>query len=86
MLLPFVIILGVSIEDCIKGVEKYNGFKERFEIKKINNTLTIINDAYNANPASMKMSLNTFNELWGKRKDIKKILVSRRHERVGECS
>jgi len=73
--IAFCNTLGVSIEDCIKGVEKYNGFKERFEIKKINNTLTIINDAYNANPASMKMSLDTFNELWGRRKDIKKILV-----------
>jgi len=78
--------LGVLIEDCIKGVEKYNGFKERFEIKKINNALTIINDAYNANPASMKMSLETFNELWGKRKDIKKILVLGDMKELGSVS
>ncbi len=78
--------LGVSIEDCIKGVEKYNGFKERFEIKKINNHLTIINDAYNANPASMRMSLDTFNELWGKRKDIRKILVLGDMKELGSVS
>ena len=78
--------LGISINECIKGIEEYNGFKERFEIKKINNHLTIINDAYNANPASMRMSLETFNELWGKRKDIRKILVLGDMKELGSVS
>lgn len=78
--------MGISIKECIKGIEEYNGFKERFEIKKINNHLTIINDAYNANPASMKMSLDTFSEIWGKKDDIKKILVLGDMKELGSVS
>lgn len=56
--------LGVGIENCIKGVEKFENCDGRFEKLEYSENLVIINDAYNANPASMEMSLETFNQLY----------------------
>jgi len=57
-------ILGVGIENCIKGVERYESNNGRFEKLEYRNDITIINDAYNANPTSMEMSLKTFSQLY----------------------
>lgn len=56
--------LGFSIEEGIEGLKNFNGFHGRFEILKINKETIFINDAYNANPTSMKMALETFDSLW----------------------
>ena len=66
--------LGFSVKECIEGLEKFNGFYGRFEVKKLNNQTTLINDAYNANPTSMIMALETFSSIWGDSK-LRKILV-----------
>jgi UDP-N-acetylmuramoyl-tripeptide--D-alanyl-D-alanine ligase len=58
-------LLGVEIEDSIKALASFKGFNGRFEIKEING-ITIVNDAYNANPTSMSMSVNTFDEIFDK--------------------
>lgn len=58
--------LGLSIEMCIKGIQKFLPNNGRFEIVKLNDEDIIINDAYNANPASMDMSLRTFAILYPK--------------------
>lgn len=48
------------IEDKIqKGLESYKPLSGRWEIERVNN-LNIINDSYNANPDSMKESINDF--------------------------
>ena len=56
-------LLGVDVKDSVRALGKYNGFSGRFEIKDING-ISVVNDAYNANPTSMKMSLETFNEIF----------------------
>ena len=56
--------LGIGIEACISEIGKYKGSNGRFEILNYGQNLTIVNDAYNANPTSMEMSLNTFNILY----------------------
>ena len=66
--------LGLSNDQIVNGMEKYEGFSGRFEIIDINKDITIVNDAYNANPASMKMSIETFTELF-KDTDREKYLI-----------
>lgn len=66
--------LGLSEEQIINGLEKYQGFSGRFEIWDIDDNVSIVNDAYNANPASMKMSIETFTELF-KDTDKQKFLI-----------
>lgn len=78
-------LLGVGIEDCIAGLNQYDGFKGRFEVIKVSDSLTVVNDAYNANPTSMMMSLDTFNEIWGN-KEIRKILVLGDMKELGDVS
>jgi UDP-N-acetylmuramoyl-tripeptide--D-alanyl-D-alanine ligase len=67
--------LGFNIPQSVKQIKNYNGFEGRFQIVKKSKSLTVVNDAYNANPTSMKMALETFQEIWCKREDIKKILI-----------
>lgn len=78
--------LGFTIEESIEQIKKYEGFNGRFEILKRSNNFTIINDAYNANPTSMVMALETFKDIWGKRGDIKKILVLGDMKELGEVT
>jgi len=56
--------LGVSMDNCIRGVEMFENSDGRFEKLKYGDNLEIVNDAYNANPTSMEMSLKTFNQLY----------------------
>lgn len=49
--------LGLSCEDIKKGLENFELSKMRMDIKKTDKYI-IINDAYNANPNSMKASLD----------------------------
>jgi UDP-N-acetylmuramoyl-tripeptide--D-alanyl-D-alanine ligase len=56
--------LGVSMDNCIKGVEMFENSNGRFETLEYGDNLVIVNDAYNANPTSMEMSLKTFNQLY----------------------
>jgi UDP-N-acetylmuramoyl-tripeptide--D-alanyl-D-alanine ligase len=50
-------IFGMSLEEIKIGIEKFRASKMRIEVLS-KNTLKIINDAYNANPESMKMAIN----------------------------
>jgi len=56
--------LGVSIDNCVKSIKLYEGQDGRFQKLEYDN-VTIINDAYNANPTSMKMSIETFKKVFG---------------------
>lgn len=59
--------LGVSIEDSVLALKKFVPEIERFEIKPIpNSDSVLVDDAYNANPESMKMSIETFAKLYPK--------------------
>lgn len=77
--------LGVGIDNCIKGVELFENSEGRFEKLEYKNDITIINDAYNANPTSMEMSLKTFDRLYGGA-DFYKIVVLGDMRELGEIS
>ncbi|MGL5435057.1 MAG: UDP-N-acetylmuramoyl-tripeptide--D-alanyl-D-alanine ligase [Lachnospiraceae bacterium] len=47
---------GVSLEDAVRQIEAFTGFKNRQQTYE-NNGITIIDDTYNASPASMKAGL-----------------------------
>lgn len=50
--------MGCSVEDIKKGLESYTPLQSRGGEQSIGNTL-FIDDTYNANPASMRASINT---------------------------
>jgi len=56
--------LGMNLEDCISNIKNYVPEKGRFEIIELKRENVIVNDAYNANPVSMDMSLRTFEKLY----------------------
>jgi UDP-N-acetylmuramoyl-tripeptide--D-alanyl-D-alanine ligase len=77
--------LGVSIDNCITGVELFESSEARFETLEYKNNVIIVNDAYNANPTSMDMSLKTFDRLYGSA-DFYKIAVLGDMRELGEVS
>lgn len=60
----------IPLELIQRGLNNAQGVSKRFDIEQINERVTVINDAYNANPQSMKASLDTFEELYATRGDI----------------
>ncbi len=86
--------LGFSIEDCIEGLKNFKPNNGRFEVINFKNDLVVVNDAYNANPTSMKMSLETFSKLFKKDDyyricilgDMKELgdVTREKHEELGE--
>lgn len=88
--------LGIGMEMCINGIKKFTPNKGRFEIVKLNDGNFVINDAYNANPASMDMSLRTFSTLYPKEEyyrivvlgDMKELgdVASEKHKVIGELA
>lgn len=61
--------LGVHIEEIKTALENYTSFPMRFEVIKRNN-ITVVNDAYNANPSSMEGALRELVCLSGKRRKV----------------
>lgn len=59
--------LGVPVQDMIKGIAQFSPGNMRLNIIK-ENGLTIINDAYNASPQSVKAALDVLAVLDSKRK------------------
>lgn len=54
--------LGVSMEKIVSGLEKFRPVTMRSQVKSIQG-LTIIEDCYNANPASMKAAITLLKDL-----------------------
>ena len=61
--------LGVHIEDIKNALENYTSFPMRFEVTT-RDTITLINDAYNANPSSMEDALRELVRLGGTRRKV----------------
>lgn len=78
-------LLSIDVENSIKAIEEYSGFNGRFEINGDNEGPTIVNDAYNANPTSMKMAIETFDELFGK-KEYERIAILGDMKELGEVA
>ncbi|MFW5891998.1 MAG: UDP-N-acetylmuramoyl-tripeptide--D-alanyl-D-alanine ligase [Bacteroidota bacterium] len=54
--------MGLSLEQIKEGVEKYNPQNNRSQLKKTKKN-QIFMDAYNANPTSMSLALNSFSDM-----------------------
>ncbi len=67
-------LLGVDVKDSVKALKEYTAFEGRFEIKELNEYVTLVNDAYNANPTSMRMSIETFDDIFDER-DYDRVLI-----------
>ncbi len=53
--------LGISLQDCAESLEKFQALPGRGRVILLeDNTKFIVDDSYNANPASMRASLETF--------------------------
>ncbi len=61
-------LLNIEPENIIKGIASFTLTKNRMEIDKIKDNITIINDAYNASYDSMKVAIEYLQELPGNRK------------------
>lgn len=59
------IACGVSIESIIRGLGMFAGVGGRMEIIRLQNGGYLIDDSYNANPASMREALLTLKDLKG---------------------
>lgn len=61
------ISVGVSDEDIVQGLESFQGVKGRMEVKTLGNGITLINDSYNASPASVGAALKSLSLYKGRR-------------------
>ncbi len=59
-------LFGIALERAIEALEQFRPFSMRMEILSLGNGITLINDAYNANPDSMDQALRTLSEVKGK--------------------
>jgi UDP-N-acetylmuramoyl-tripeptide--D-alanyl-D-alanine ligase len=56
---------GAEMESICRGLESFKGVPGRFEILALQNGAYVIDDSYNANPASVREALKTMKELRG---------------------
>ena len=61
-------LLNIAPENIIKGIETFTLTKNRMEVNKIKDDVTVINDAYNASYDSMKAAIEYLQGLPGGRK------------------
>ncbi|MBO8136621.1 MAG: UDP-N-acetylmuramoyl-tripeptide--D-alanyl-D-alanine ligase [Desulfotomaculum sp.] len=61
--------LGLTLEDCVEGLEKAEITSMRLQVITAGE-VTIINDTYNANPDSTKAALDTLKDLAGGRRQV----------------
>ena len=59
--------LNVSLENITTGLEKFGGVPGRMQRKAALNGATLIDDTYNANPASLRAAINVLKQAGGKR-------------------
>ncbi len=63
-------LFGVEPERTIEALEQFRPFSMRMEVLSLGSGKTLINDAYNANPNSMELALQTLSEAKGKGRAI----------------
>ncbi|MBR1647075.1 MAG: UDP-N-acetylmuramoyl-tripeptide--D-alanyl-D-alanine ligase [Selenomonadaceae bacterium] len=61
------VALGLSLDDIQRGISTLTTTKMRFEVIR-RDGLTIVNDAYNASPASMRVAIRTAAEIYSGKK------------------
>ncbi len=61
--------LGLTLDRCLPGLKKYSGIKGRFQVHRLG-AFTLIDDAYNANPQSMKAGLETVRKAFASKRKL----------------
>ena len=59
--------LGLGLEEIKRGIEQFKPTKNRMDVMRCANGITILNDVYNANPVSMKASLDILSNVEGRK-------------------
>ncbi len=59
------IALGLPLSGVKAGLEAYRGYKGRLQTHQINDSLLLIDDSYNANPASMRAAVEALMSVKG---------------------
>ena len=59
---------GISIENCKSAIESYTPSNNRSQVEKSQKGNIIIMDAYNANPSSMQVAIQSFEQMEAKNK------------------
>jgi len=85
-------LFGVEIKQAKEALEHFQPFPMRMEVISLKGGKTLINDAYNANPSSMKLALETLVEAKGEGKAIAVLgdmfelgnFTREAHEQLGE--
>ncbi|WP_352400915.1 UDP-N-acetylmuramoyl-tripeptide--D-alanyl-D-alanine ligase [Anaerotignum sp.] len=81
--------MGLSLEEMKAGIENFVPTKNRMNVMKLDNGMTILNDVYNANPVSMKASLDILSNAQGRKVAILGFMgelgefAPKMHEEVG---
>lgn len=81
--------MGLSLEEMKMGIENFVPTKNRMNLMKLDNGMTVLNDVYNANPVSMKASLDILEKADGRKVAILGFMgelgefASAMHEEVG---
>jgi UDP-N-acetylmuramoyl-tripeptide--D-alanyl-D-alanine ligase len=63
-------LFGVEMKQAKEAIENFQSLPMRMEVIPLKGGKTLINDAYNANPYSMELALETLVEVKGKRRTI----------------
>ena len=63
-------LFGVELKQAKEAIEHFQSFPMRMEVVPLKGGKTLINDAYNANPYSMELALETLVEVKGKGRAI----------------
>lgn len=63
-------LFGIDLERTIRALEQFEPYAMRMEVLPLQGGATLINDAYNANPKSMELSLQTLSEVKGRGRAI----------------
>ncbi len=58
--------LQESQEDIMQGLERFEGIKGRFAVSTLPGGATLVDDTYNANPASLRIALHSLKHLTAK--------------------
>ena len=83
---------GAHMPEIVAGLESYNGQSNRLGIKELPCGLKIVNDSYNANPASMQAALTTIQGIRNGRKSVAVLgdmlelgdISEQEHSQIGE--
>jgi len=85
-------LFGVEVKEAKKALENFQPFPMRMEVVPLQGGMTVINDAYNANPYSMEFALETLVEVKGKGRTIAVLgdmlelgnFTTEAHQRIGQ--